>query len=145
MSKDHTLSVYDTLTGKYENVPVSEEVYRAYKRTGWNIDDNNASFYEHEIQFSQLIGGEDGSYENFHEFVSDGNITADTALNSIRVEQLNAVLPTLTEKEREVLELLYYDGLSAAEAGTLLGISEQAVNKRRRAAFERIRADSRLF
>ena len=145
MNNIHTLSVYDTLTGKYENVSVTEEVYRVYRRTGWNIDDNNASYYSHEIQFSQLICGEDGAYENFHEFVSPEDETAETVLRTVRIEQLNSILLMLTEKEREVLELLYYDGLSAAEAGNLLGISEQAVNKRKRVAFEKIRSDSRFF
>jgi len=145
MSKTYTVSVYDTLTGKYENVQVTEEVYRIYKRTGWNIDDNNTSFYDHEIQFSQLIGGGDDAYENFHEFVTPEDETVETVLRSIRAEQLNDILPSLTEKEREVLELLYYEGLSAVKAGDQLGISEQAVNKRKRSAFEKIRSDSRFF
>ena len=146
MSKTYILkNVYDPLTGKYNNVPVTEEVYRAYKRTGWNIDDNNTSFFDHEIQFSQLIGGDDGAYENFREFVSDGNATDDAALTSIRAEQFKKILPTLTEKEQEVLKLLYFDGYSAVEAGELLGISEQAVNKRKRSAFEKIRSDDKLF
>ena len=146
MSKTYILkNVYDSLTGKYNNVPVTEEVYHAYKRTGWNIDDNNTSFFDHEIQFSQLIGGEDGAYENFREFVSDRNATADAALKSIRAEQLKIILPTLTKKEQEVLKLLYFDGYSTVEVGELLGISKQAVNKRRRSAFEKIRADGRIF
>lgn len=145
MSNTCTLSVYNTCTGKYENVAVTEEVYREYRRTGWTIENNDASFYDHEIQFSQLIGGNDGAYENFHEFVSDEKVTENAALNAIRIEQLNEILPTLSAKEREVIELLYMDGYSAAEAGSMLGISKQAVNKRKRAAFEKIRTDRRMF
>ena len=51
------LKVYDTISGQLIDVEVTEEVYHAYMRTGWNIQDNNASFYKHEIQFSLLIGG----------------------------------------------------------------------------------------
>lgn len=145
MSNTCTLSVYNTCTGKYENVPVTEGVYRGYRRTSWTIENNDASFYNHEIQFSQLIGGDDGAYENFHEFVSDGKVTEDAALNAIRIEQINEILPTLSAKEQEVIELLYMDGYSAAEAGSMLGISKQAVNKRKRAAFEKIRTDRRMF
>lgn len=32
----YIISVKNTFSGKYENIAVSEEVYRAYMRTGWN-------------------------------------------------------------------------------------------------------------
>ena len=69
MSKTYLITVYNTLTSKYEDVTVSEEVYHAYMRTNWNMKDNTKNFYTHEIQFSSLIGGEEGAYENFREFI----------------------------------------------------------------------------
>lgn len=39
--KKYTLTVFNTCTQEYEEVAVTEEVYRAYYRTGWNIKDNN--------------------------------------------------------------------------------------------------------
>lgn len=50
------ISVYNTITRKEEEVEVSEEIYTTYRRTGWNIQDNNQSFYSHEIQWSDHIG-----------------------------------------------------------------------------------------
>lgn len=38
--KNYTLTVYNTLTRKNEEIEVSEEVYQTYRRTAWNIDDN---------------------------------------------------------------------------------------------------------
>lgn len=38
--KKYTLTVFNTCTQEYEEVAVTEEVYRAYYRTGWNIKDN---------------------------------------------------------------------------------------------------------
>ena len=145
MSQTYVLNVYNTLTGKYEETPVTEDVYRCYKRTNWNIDDNNASFFDHETQFSQLIGGDDGAYEDFHEFVSESNPTEQAVLQSIQREQLLEMLPLLDDKEREVIDLLYFKGLSAAEAGRSLGISERAVNKRKQSAFKRIRAEEKFL
>ncbi|MCU6720883.1 hypothetical protein OCV67_13230 [Porcipelethomonas ammoniilytica] len=52
----YIISVRNTANGKYENVEVTEEVYRAYMRTGWNIKDNDESFFKHQIQFSALLG-----------------------------------------------------------------------------------------
>ena len=51
MSKN-TLRVYDTIAKKYVEVEVSENVRVGYNRSQWNIDDNDKSFYQHEIQFS---------------------------------------------------------------------------------------------
>jgi hypothetical protein len=62
------VKVYDTITGKMVDVEVSQEIYTEYMRTEWGIKNNDNSFYNHEIQFSQLIGGDDGAFENFREF-----------------------------------------------------------------------------
>lgn len=64
-----TLIVFNTCTREYEEVMVTEEVYRTYCRTRWNIKDNDQSFFDHEIQTSGMIGSQDGAYENFREFI----------------------------------------------------------------------------
>ena len=51
-----TLIVFNTCTREYEEVMVTEEVYRTYCRTRWNIKDNDQSFFDHEIQTSGMIG-----------------------------------------------------------------------------------------
>ena len=58
--KKNPVYVYDTISGKYTEVEVSCEVYTQYNRTKLAIENNNSSFFEHEIQFSALIGGKDG-------------------------------------------------------------------------------------
>ena len=55
-----TLIVFNTCTQEYEEVIVTEEVYRTYCRTRWNIKDNDQSFFDHEIQTSGMIGSQDG-------------------------------------------------------------------------------------
>ena len=67
--KKNTVCVYDTISKSYVEVEVSCEVYTQYNRTKWAIENNNSSFYNHEIQFSALIGGKDGAFENFREFI----------------------------------------------------------------------------
>jgi len=59
----YIISVRNTANGKYENVEVTEEVYRAYMRTGWNIKDNDESFFKHQTQFSALLGNIDDAVE----------------------------------------------------------------------------------
>ena len=67
--KKNTMRVYDTISKKIVEVEVSNEVRTHYNRTQWNIDDNDESFFKHEIQFSALIGGHENAFENFREFI----------------------------------------------------------------------------
>ena len=112
--KKYTLTVFNTCTREYEEVAVTEEVYRAYYRTGWNIKDNNQSFFDHEIQMSGLIGSQDGAYENFREFVDTINTPENIALEQTKKEALYQALlawveadtPWLhTKRERELYAL----------------------------------------
>lgn len=63
--KKNTVRVYDTISKKIVEVEVSDEVCTNFKRTKWAIENNNSSFYDHEIQFSALIGGHENAFENF--------------------------------------------------------------------------------
>lgn len=72
--KKNTMRVYDTISKKIVEVEVSNEVRTHYNRTQWNIDDNDESFFKHEIQFSALIGGHENAFENFREFIPDYDV-----------------------------------------------------------------------
>lgn len=108
----YTLSVYNTLTGKTEEVEVPEEVYHACRRSAWNISDNNKSFYAHEIQMSGLIGGEDGAYENFREFIDMENTPDSTVPEKLQAEELRRILTQLSEADRQLIQAIYFDGLT---------------------------------
>ena len=86
--KKNTVRVYDTMSKKYVDVEVSEEVRIHYNRTQWNIDDNNKSFYNHEIQFSALIGGKDGTFENFREFINEHEDVEEKAVYKVLMTAL---------------------------------------------------------
>lgn len=76
--KKNTVRVYDTISKKVVDVEVNDEVRTHYNRTQWNIDDNDESFFKHEIQFSALIGGHENAFENFREFILDYDIEKET-------------------------------------------------------------------
>ena len=67
--KAYILNVYNTMTGEFELVQVTKEVFQTYRRTKWHIEDSTERFYKHETQMSSLIGGENDGYERFHEFI----------------------------------------------------------------------------
>ena len=108
------LSVYNTLTGEYEGVPVTEEVYHAYRRTGWNMMKNDAK-HSVAIPFSNLIGGDDGAFENFGEFVSDNGNPPHTVEDRMSKAVLHRILSALPEAEKRLIAALVVDGKSERE------------------------------
>ncbi|WP_124100961.1 sigma factor-like helix-turn-helix DNA-binding protein [Ruminococcus sp. Marseille-P6503] len=125
--KSKKLSVYDAVNKKYTEVEVSDEVYTYYKRTGWAIENNDRSFYEHEIQFSMLKGGTDGAFENFHEFIAAEDVTE----KYIMTEGLNKALKMISSKDRELIELLYYKEMTERECAAYYGISQKNIHKKK--------------
>ena len=103
----YTLIVFNTCTQKYEEVAVTEEVYRTYCRTGWNIKDNDLSFFDHEIQLSGMIGSQDGAYENFREFVDSVNTPENIVLSQIEKEALYQAISALPTKSRSLVPVSY--------------------------------------
>lgn len=126
------VKVYDTFTGKVVDVEVSKEIYDEYMRTAWNIHDNNESFYEHEIQFSMLIGGEDGAFENFHEFITDGDPTAGSALSKAAFNEVMAAIAKLKKTDIELIHLIYFCEYTEQECADLLGTTQQNIHKKKK-------------
>lgn len=125
------LKVYDTITGKMVDVEVTPEVYREYMRTEWGIKNNNNSFYEHEIQFSALIGGNDDAYENFDEFIQDDDYE-DDIINKIYLERLLGVMKQLSKDDRELIDLMFYKNMSEEQIAEMKGVTQQNISQKRR-------------
>ena len=123
--------VYDTISGKYTEVEVSYEVYTQYNRTGWKIENNNNSFYGHEIQFSALIGGKDGTFENFREFINEHEDVEEKAVYKVLIERLYDCLIFLPESDRELIEMLYFENMTERECAEFYGISQKNINKKK--------------
>ncbi len=125
------IHVYDTTTNSIVEIEVSENIAKEYKRTKWLIEKNDSSFYEHQIQFSQLVGGDDGAFENFKEFVIDNDPTYDTAIKRSEIERLLKALGKLKPYERELIEMIYFDELSERDCALHYGISQKNINKKK--------------
>lgn len=123
------ICIYDRITNMPVEVEVSDEVYTQYMRTGWNIKDNDDSFFSHEIQFSGLKGNINGSIDNFHEAVSDSNEVEKNAINNVMIDRLNKCLEKLSDSDRELIELLYFEGISETDCAEILGVTRQNINK----------------
>ena len=127
-----TVKVYDTFKGKVVDVKVSQEVYDEYMRTEWGIKNNNAAFYEHEIQFSMLIGGEDGAFENFHEFIAEDDPTAGYALSKAAFDEVMSAVKKLKKADRELIHMIYFCEYTEQECAKILGTTQQNIHKKKK-------------
>ena len=124
--ENKTLNVYDTISGKMVDVEVSDEVFTEYKRAVWREEKNDSRFYNNEIQFSMLVGGDDDSYENFHEFIDFDDSIVETSINKKLVEKISE----LKRQERELIQLLYFKNLSEQECAIVLKTSRQNIHNK---------------
>lgn len=100
--KVYVLNVYNTMTGQYELIQVTKEVFQTYRRTKWNIEDSTERFFKHETQMSSLIGGENDGYERFHEFIDYDNTPENQAIEEMVFQSLHNVLELLPPKDYEL-------------------------------------------
>ena len=117
-----TIKVYDTTSRKMVDVEVSDEVYVHFNRTKWNIEDNNESFYKHEIQFSQLL-----DELNLSTLVDTG--TDEKAINDVIISKLISCIKALYPKEQELIHMIYYEGKTERECANYFGISQKNVHR----------------
>lgn len=131
MSKN-IVSVYDTITKRYVEIEVSEKICTSYNRTQWNIDDNDKSFYKHEIQFSTLKGNIDGELENFHELHTENDAVEKSVIQNIEFGRLYKCLDKLTDDERRLVAMIYFENKTEAECASLLHTTQQNIHKKKR-------------
>ena len=130
-NKKYKLRVYNTLTHKTEEIEVSEKIYTTYCRTGWNIQDNDKSFYSHEIQWSGLIGSKDGNFENFKEFIDTESLPDKTVITEMELNTLHRAIANLEDKDKTLIQALFYDKLTEQEYASQVGISQQMISRKK--------------
>lgn len=130
MSKK-TVRAYDTIVKKYVDVEVSEKIFNGYNRSQWNIDDNNKSFYKHEIQFSSLKGNLDGSLDNFKEFRTVEDLVENHVIRQEEYANLHKCLSALTDDERKIITMIYFENKTEHEAADILHTSQQNIHKKK--------------
>ena len=128
--KKNTVCVYDTISKKIVEVEVSDEVCTNFKRTKWTIENNNSSFYDHEIQFSALIGGYENAFENFKEFKNSFDVEEETD-RKIFIEQLYSCLRLLSKSEHDLIIMLFFENKTERECAEFYGVSQKNINKKK--------------
>ena len=130
--KKYIINVKNTFSGKYENIEVSEEVYTAYMRTGWNIKENDDSFFKHQIQFSALLGNIDDAVENFKELINAKADTEEIVELNADLQMLCKAMKKLSRNEQELISLIYFENKTERECSEIYAISQKNINKKKK-------------
>ena len=107
------------------DVEVSDEVYVHFNRTKWNIEDNNESFYKHEIQFSQLL-------EELDLASLIDNKTEERAINDVLIEKMMKALKTLPRKDLKLIHFLYYEHFSESKCAEIYGTTQPNISQKKK-------------
>lgn len=131
--------IYDSATGTYHDVEVSHEVYNCYHRTGRIIQRNDSQFYDHEIQFTSLLGDSNGAFQHFREFLASELDPEYVLCRDIPGQTLFNALAQLTAAECYLLQAIILDGYSERGFAQRTGLTQKTVHNRKTRALRKLK------
>ena len=143
---NYTLEVFNTITCNYEVIVVSEKVYKAYLRDLWSTKQKDKRYYKHNITASFITRGDDEFFEKYDSFVCEcekqHQINADS--NDIG-ELVNEALKILSTRDRNLIQALFYEGLTEKEYANKLGIDQSTVHRRKKRILRQLKKEMEKF
>ena len=85
-----------------------------------------------------LISNSNSSLEGFKEFVSDPEDTVDKAVDVVLTEKLIECFDLLKPQEKQLLKMLFINGLTEDECGTYFKCSQVNIHKTKRRALSKL-------
>ena len=102
-----------------QKIPVTEEVYRAYKQPVWR--ESKRAKVRAELEYSY-----DGMLEDGMEVASD-ELVEDIVADKLLLDTLLAELSELTEDDRSI-DALFYQVISERDLSKKTGVAQTAIN-----------------
>ena len=119
-------------------VEVAEEVYRAYHQ-----EERRGRTLEEKDQRNGLVSydGLDTGELTGQEMIPDRESASveDTALHKVMLGRLRRCLAQMDGPERELIQALYFEGLSEREFGKKTGIPPRTINDRKQRTLRRLK------
>ena len=117
-------------------VPVSEEVYKAY----WKITEHEKYLQRKDWKYDVIPFSAMDYDGHFVDNIIDERVDLEKIVEvKMQIEELNKALATLTKKERELIEAIFYKEESLRSIGKKEKVSYQAIGKRRDKILEKLR------
>ena len=120
-------------------VEVTDEIYDAYMK-----GDRKMRYFESDLKAERFLMDENGQIkqvipsredsldrlmdDNAEQFADRHESVEDMVLRRISIEWLYKALDTLTERERKLIEALFFEEMTEREVAHSLGISQPAVH-----------------
>ena len=121
---------------KGKAVKVSEEVYKAY----WKITEHEKYLQRKDWKYDVIPFSAMDYDGHFVDNIIDERIDLEKIVEiKMQIEELNKALATLTKKERELIEAIFYKEESLRSIGKKEEVSYQAIGKRRDKILEKLR------
>ena len=121
---------------KGKAVKVSEEVYKAY----WKITEHEKYLQRKDWKYDVIPFSAMDYDGHFVDNIIDERVDLEKIVEvKMRIEELNKALATLTKKERELIEAIFYKEESLRSIGKKEKVSYQAIGKRRDKILEKLR------
>lgn len=131
MSKTYAIITFNPATGIEETVPVTKEVYDEFRRGIWRIKKNNHKYFSNTFPMSSLIGDDDDSEDEFHEY-ADSNFNPEEIISTEFVLfKLREGIKGLSPMERRIVYYLFFEECSEKEVAEIFSVSQQAIHKRK--------------
>ena len=113
---------------KGKAVKVSEEVYKAY----WKITEHEKYLQRKDWKYDVIPFSAMDYDGHFVDNIIDEKIDLEKIVEvKMQIEELNKALATLTKKERELIEAIFYKEESLRSISKKEKVSYQAIGKRR--------------
>ena len=121
---------------KGKAVKVSEEVYKAY----WKITEDEKYLQRKDWKYDVIPFSAMDYDGHFVDNITDERIDIEKIVEvKMQIEELNKALATLTKKERELIEAIFYKEESLRAIGKKEKVNYQAIGKRRDKILEKLR------
>ena len=127
MKKDYNIKLTDGTL-----VPVTEEVYRAYKQSQWRESNRRRAVNERERSLEQV---EEGGVH----ITSQKKLVEQIVEEKLLLEMLLKALETLTEDERFLIDEIYFQEKTIREVASEVNIPFQTVHSKRNKIIEKLK------
>ena len=131
-------------------VEVTDEVYRAYMQ-----GDRKMRYFENDLKTERFVLGKEGQVvqiipsredsldrlvdENARQFAAAAENVEDVVIRKLAVDKLHTALMQLTREERDFISALFFDEKTESDVAKALGISQQAVHKRKNRILKKLK------
>lgn len=136
---DFVLNIYNTTTGKYEDVPVSKEVYNAYRRSVWREKKQDEQYHKKAIPMSSLTYTDSNGDETIANFLCSNEPSLEEQFeDAVLRDAVHCALMMLSEVYRRRFCLRYIDGLTIPDIAATEGVSISSIKMSLSSAREKL-------